>query len=898
MTWGYDVDINKAFAAASGATVFQHAKDLISDLANIRQNPRFKKPIIFIAHSLGGIVVKDAVFFAKNHPNFTKEVFAAIEGVIFLGTPHHGSPVASLGKLAYEISRIFLQNPNIGVLRTLESKSEVLERISEQFNMMLAQHSLKLHSFHEELPYYGIMIVPPAFASIGGLNETRGSLYANHRSMARFSSPNEINFQRVTSVLIQWVNEIIIRSTDLEENTFKTEYDACLQSLDIEDARSRLRGVKDAYSGTYRWIFHKETGFTDFLSGKQNSPVFWIQGLPGSGKSTAMKFALKHETVLESLQYYSPQSWVIASYFFHDRGTKKIQKSIEGFLQEVLYQVLRTGKHLFPYVYPVYSNLGFSTSVSATENVWQSHQLLMALSLIATRSQPGFNLCLFVDALDEHDGSHTDLLSVFKQLDELTANPNFLLRIVAASRPENIFKDRLGDCAGFMIHQFTSQDIQKYTESRLLDESNMPLTEAGNMKLDSLRDKIIARARGIFLWVRLVMDEIIIGLYEGDSIDEMEESLDDIPTELEDLYRRAITKNRRTSSAKTRQIKLEMYIIFRIITDSPTLLSPLQLLSASSFFATANEDSYLQLEYMSPRQLESRLYSRSAGLVETQNNYVGFVHQTVKEFIMGERAASVVIQDVPRSLQTSGLDMLLRFISTLTGRYENTSMTRSSDLDSVMYVGATYLFPEPYEIDFLVFRSLISIAQELESREAKSAHAYLNPYLSKLSTEIHFNIINHYIDSSSCSKNAPFLLDRHDSVELQQILLYCLFGLQLSLKERFKGLTQNYNLSSSEWTKVFRAAFLNTSFEAETDNISLEAQQTALLILLVANHTDFNFAKPDYGRVEFVVETFLTDRQYVLDPKLQQEMIKQWIQLKKKFSAHFLKIGEAGNSEL
>lgn len=76
-TWGYDVDLSNIFSVAGQATVFQHAGSLMIDLANVRTlskcvsqcvfgssganvRPTQKnRPIIFIAHSLGGVIVKD-----------------------------------------------------------------------------------------------------------------------------------------------------------------------------------------------------------------------------------------------------------------------------------------------------------------------------------------------------------------------------------------------------------------------------------------------------------------------------------------------------------------------------------------------------------------------------------------------------------------------------------------------------------------------------------------------------------------------------------------------------------------------------------------------------------------------------------------------------------------------
>jgi hypothetical protein len=57
MTWGYDTVVTKGIASpVNKSNIFTHAKDLLYALDRERPQGR---PLIFVAHSLGGIVVKE-----------------------------------------------------------------------------------------------------------------------------------------------------------------------------------------------------------------------------------------------------------------------------------------------------------------------------------------------------------------------------------------------------------------------------------------------------------------------------------------------------------------------------------------------------------------------------------------------------------------------------------------------------------------------------------------------------------------------------------------------------------------------------------------------------------------------------------------------------------------------
>jgi len=76
--------------------------------------------------------------------------------VVFLGTPHRGSTLASWGEIASNIARLALQDSQKKIVETLEVDSEVLDNIHEQFIEIISKHSIRIHSFQEGRGISGI----------------------------------------------------------------------------------------------------------------------------------------------------------------------------------------------------------------------------------------------------------------------------------------------------------------------------------------------------------------------------------------------------------------------------------------------------------------------------------------------------------------------------------------------------------------------------------------------------------------------------------------------------------------------------------------------------------------------------------------------------------------------
>lgn len=249
---------------------------------------------------------------------------------------------------------------------------------------------------------------------------------------------------------------------------FDEELRECLSSLSLPEVRRRYEDIEPAFYKTYEWLFDHEIGFRDWLEGRNLSSIFWISGKPGSGKSTIMKSAVVHPLTRELLMKYDDNYWIIAAHFFRDRGTI-LQKSARGFLQHIVGHILGRRKELFALIQPIFADFleTVRPPLVGYSDHWRLQDLEEALTRIARNTTTAVNLCLFIDALDEHNGDRQELISIITRLTLMTENPLFRIRLVLAGRPENAFRSAFGSCPGFIIHERTVDDVRRYTEERL-----------------------------------------------------------------------------------------------------------------------------------------------------------------------------------------------------------------------------------------------------------------------------------------------------------------------------------------------------------------------------------------------------------------------------------------------
>jgi pimeloyl-ACP methyl ester carboxylesterase len=208
MTYGYDADVIRFLTPASTNRLRDHGKSLAASLNDQRATEDTKhRPIIFVVHSLGGLVCEQAFLLSRDLEDL-KPMHECTRGIIFMGTPHGGSPHAKLGEtLARWLSMV--RSTNVGIVQDLRPRSEILEAVEEDFRTLLKteSHPPNIHCFYEAYPITAAgKVVEDDSAKLLGYGNN--SIQANHMGMTKFGSRFDEGYQLVIGVLRRWTNAL------------------------------------------------------------------------------------------------------------------------------------------------------------------------------------------------------------------------------------------------------------------------------------------------------------------------------------------------------------------------------------------------------------------------------------------------------------------------------------------------------------------------------------------------------------------------------------------------------------------------------------------------------------------------------------------------------------------
>lgn len=305
-----------------------------------------------------------------------------------------------------------------------------------------------------------------------------------------------------------------------------------LRSLHFRQIKERVSEVHSAHPDTFDWIFgeHPRANVVHWMSSPGGKGIYWVTGNAGSGKSTLMKFLIDHKNTFAALQKWAGNSPLIsASHFFWSAGNP-IQKSQDGLLRTLLFQIMLRDTSLIPILYPE----RWREDLWGHFEPWDRSELLQTFRDLANLTDCSSRICLFIDGLDEYQGDHRELLSL---LFEIQQAPH--IKICASSRPWIEFRQAFEKTEWKLaVQDLTSADIRKYVKDKLCpDKPTYEWMEGHDLATaDVLANEICRRAQGVFLWVFLVTRSLLKGLANGDSFGDLQSRLEELPTDLEAYF--------------------------------------------------------------------------------------------------------------------------------------------------------------------------------------------------------------------------------------------------------------------------------------------------------------------------------------------------------------------------
>ncbi|KAF7505514.1 hypothetical protein GJ744_000676 [Endocarpon pusillum] len=444
--------------------------------------------------------------------------------------------------------------------------------------------------------------------------------------------------QEDTALFSSKLSSAVLQSEDLSRLRIR-------ELLRFPSISDRYESIDEAHKRTFEWIFDQSPAtsgqqgqdpmarhqvwdsFVQWLHDTES--LYWLCGKPGSGKSTLMKYLYDDPRTSQHLQDWASDLPLVKAAFFSWNSGTQMQMSQMGLLQTLLYEATQDRPALISCIFPRRwrSYLLFGGDL----HPWTWSELALAMKILTSDS--GTRFAFFVDGLDEFDGDGAQLV---KLLIDITTSPN--VKICAASRPWLVFEEAFSSHPRLRLEDLTAPDVQLYVSEKLQRNAMfLQLQKQGPQLAQDLILEVTGKACGVFLWVRLVVQSLLEGLRDGDTIADLQARLLALPSDLQELFRRILDRLNPHYFAQASRI-------FQIVRESPEPLAILELSFAEDGFELA-----LQAEVapLSPDEItfrvevmRRRLISRCKGLLEVPSlevlgpaTRVQYLHRTVKDFL-------------------------------------------------------------------------------------------------------------------------------------------------------------------------------------------------------------------------------------------------------------------------
>ncbi|KAI9862819.1 MAG: hypothetical protein M1824_000949 [Vezdaea acicularis] len=523
LAYGYDSNIrHRLQVPVNQSTILDLGQDLLTDLEALRRSQP-TRPLIFVAHSLGGIIAKETLRRSEGHRVYQKEfysIYDATVALMFFGTPHRGAdPQSLLRSISETVIRLAGYTINDRLVNSLLPSSERLKELREEFSKMSRTKDWRIYSFQEQ---YGMQtlngkkVVEDESSNLDDPTiEITQRIAGDHVQMCRFKGFDDVEYRKVAAAFDRLARFGI---EDINKPVFTAEQGkACLESLAFKQIDDRLMNIRRAHHATCTWLFEQPEyrNWLDIDKIHDHHGFLWIKGKPGAGKSTIMKHVF-----LQCKE--NPGSTQIISYFFNARGGI-MEKSTLGMYRSLVCQLLMAIPQLQVDLIPRFLEKERHSEIIE----WSIGELQTFLSGAINRIRE--RQFIFIDALDECEENEVrDMIEFLEQLANDALSRGVYLNICLSSRHYPHIRIKKGIQLVIEGQRGHDGDIAKYVNSKLEAEGQGP-------EIDDIKAEILRKASGVFLWVVLVV-QMLNKAFDHGQVHAVQTQLLAIPDKLDDLF--------------------------------------------------------------------------------------------------------------------------------------------------------------------------------------------------------------------------------------------------------------------------------------------------------------------------------------------------------------------------
>lgn len=607
-----------------------------------------KRPMILIGHSLGGIVIKQALIEMETGDASAKANLISICGILFFGVPSQGMEISSLVPIVGDHS-------NRALLESLGKGSVFLQMQKERFEKLFDTERFPVIYFYETKKSPTAVHVggkwrmagPPEVlvdkdSATDGREDDPGEgdpdlsrrrpfepIHRTHSELVKYREHDEY-YQRVKQCISKLESEMSKENMERPEQKqeLQAETDACMRSLAFPEMHARKTEIEVA-EDTCKWLLNEEKFKAWF---NQDGGLLWISGNPGTGKSALMKFAVVH------VETTAKKEAIKISFFFNSQGSP-LQRSKLGFLRALLHQLLPHYPRKLSELTETYERRCATQGAPEIDWDWHEKELEKLLIQLLVGAAQRDSIYLFADALDEcGEQQAQELVELFETVMERHIKQKAKLKILIACRQYNVI--HLDRIVKVIPEESNNEDIRTVVFQSLRNKA------LSNATTQQLGDEIVANANGVFLWAVLVTSRVVTLSRQGRSIAAIRGSIKKIPKMLHELYETIFYRPSGDDDDEDlfRTIKLLQWVCFAEHRLSIQELQHAMAIDPESAYTTA--DDYLQEPDMAEDegQMVRMINYLSKGLVEVKSGYVQAIHQTVNNFLVDYALPSLSVR--------------------------------------------------------------------------------------------------------------------------------------------------------------------------------------------------------------------------------------------------------------